>query len=210
MLVGWLPGLTRGSETAAELESAATRGTDPTAPENEHFWRPRTKAVAVLENGLGFFMRNGEVVTHDGWATAHEVPPATFGTLAIYSLDKDALVDVVGSGPGETTEFDGVDSPKTLEAKRDRLDAWKNLSVQLSYHYKDSQRTAAGKLVSVGPEFVVLETDDNSFAVPIAGDLEAAIARSAAADSRFWRCQAARREGQARHGLSPARDYLDS
>jgi len=166
--VGWLPELARGASVEEGIESPARRGTDK-QPENEHFWQPRTKAVAVFKNGLGFFMRDGEVVTRDGWAAAREVPPATFGTLAIYSLDKDAVVDVVGSGPGETIEFDGVDAPHTVEAKRNRLEAWKNLNVQLEYRYKDNQRTAAGKLVSVGPEFVVLDADNNSFAVPIEG-----------------------------------------
>jgi hypothetical protein len=167
--VGWLPALACGTEANEELESAADRVAERKQPENEHFWRPRTKAVAVFKNGLGFFMRDGEVVTRDGWAAAREVPPATFGTLAIYSLDKDEVVDVVGSGPGETIEFDGVDAPKTLEAKRGRLEAWKSLIVQLTYEYKDNHRAAAGKLVSVGPEFVVLEASDNSFAVPIDG-----------------------------------------
>ncbi|HEX4141956.1 MAG TPA: hypothetical protein VHY91_00260 [Pirellulales bacterium] len=165
--VQWLPVPAGGSEAAKEAKTDAAAASDAPQEENEHFWRPRTKAVAVFKNGLGFFMRDGEVTTHDGWAAAREVPPATFGTLAIYSLDKDKVVDVVGSGPGETVEFDGVDAPKTLAAKRDRLETWRNFVVQLSYNYKDSPRVAVGKLVSIGPEFVVLESDNNSFAVGI-------------------------------------------
>ncbi len=39
----------------------------------------------------------------------------------------------------------------------------------MQYKQKGQDRTAAGKLVSVGPEFVVLEDGANSFAVPLEG-----------------------------------------
>src|SRR5438552_1078055 len=54
-------------------------------PANPHLWKPRTTSVAVFKNGYGFFMGEGEVALRDGWCTAADVPPATFGTLAIYS-----------------------------------------------------------------------------------------------------------------------------
>jgi hypothetical protein len=41
--------------------------------------------------------------------------------------------------------------------------------VQLQYKYKDQERSAVGKLVSVGPDFVVLDSGSNSFAVPVEG-----------------------------------------
>src|SRR5262245_15025809 len=136
---------------------------------NPHLWAPRTKSVAVFKNGMGFFMREGAVALREGWVVAREIPPAAFGTLAIYSLDKDELVDVVGSGPGEVVEFDGVDAPADLATKRNRLQTALKLSVQLTYEYQGAPRTAAGKLVSVGPEFAVLETSQSNFAVPVAG-----------------------------------------
>jgi hypothetical protein len=136
---------------------------------NPHLWAPRTKSVAVFKNGMGFFMREGAVALRDGWVVAREIPPAAFGTLAIYSLDKDELVDVVGSGPGEVVEFDGVDVPADPATKRNRLQTALKLSVQLTYEYQGAPRTAAGKLVSVGPEFAVLETMQSNFAVPVAG-----------------------------------------
>ena len=125
--------------------------------------------MAVFKNGLGFFMREGEVKLRDGWCVAEHVPPAAFGTLAIYARNEKETVDVVGSGPGEVIEFDGRDAPKDPAAKRARLEASKNLKVQLQYTHKGQQRTASGKLVSVGADFVVLETDSNSFAVPTEG-----------------------------------------
>ncbi len=81
------------------------------ARENAHVWRPQTRSVAVFENGLGFFMREGSVQLRDGWCVAGEVPPAAFGTLAIYSLSDEQSVDIVGSGPGEIVDFDGATSP---------------------------------------------------------------------------------------------------
>jgi hypothetical protein len=125
--------------------------------------------VAVFKNGLGFFMREGEVALRDGWCVSEKIPPATFGTFAIYALDERETVDIVGSGKGEIVEFDGVDAPKDLDVKQDRLQASINLKVELAYEHKGQDRTAAGKLVSVGPQFAVLDTGANSFAVPIAG-----------------------------------------
>jgi hypothetical protein len=44
-----------------------------------------------------------------------------------------------------------------------------SLNVQLGYEYQGQSKTAAGKLVSVGPEFVVLESSAGNFAVPVEG-----------------------------------------
>jgi hypothetical protein len=149
--------------------SAIADAADDKKIDNPHLWRPKTKSVAVFKNGFGFFMREADVVGRDGWAVAQEIPPAAFGTLAIYATDEHQLVDVVGSGPGEVVEFDDVDAPSDNAKKRERLSAAKNMNVQLTYKYKDADRTAAGKLVSIGPEFVVLDTDGNSAAVPVEG-----------------------------------------
>jgi hypothetical protein len=136
---------------------------------NPHLWQPRTTSVAVFKNGLGFFLRQGSVELRDGWAVAKEIPPAKFGTLAVYATRDDDLVDVIGSGPGEVTEFDGVDAPRDMTEKRGRLEAAKNLSVELSYKHQGTDKTAAGKLVSIGPDYAVLENSGNSFAVPVEG-----------------------------------------
>jgi len=137
--------------------------------ENPHLWKPRVTSVAVFKNGLGFFLREGEVMLRDGWCVTREVPPAAFGTLAIYSHAPTEVVDIVGSGPGEIVDFDGTDAPKDEAAKRARLESALHLQVQLSYTQKSADRTAVGRLVSVGPQFAVLDTDSNTFAVPIEG-----------------------------------------
>lgn len=101
---------------AAAAPSAKNRAANVVSPQppqakaafdNPHVWQTHATSVAVFKNGLGFFIREGKVALRDGWCLAEQVPPATFGTLAIYSLDADELVDVIGSGPGEVIEFDG-------------------------------------------------------------------------------------------------------
>jgi hypothetical protein len=163
--------LWRVAAVAAAVSATVGRGiaAESTKDENAHLWKPRVTSVAVFKNGLGFFLRGGEASLRDGWCLAGEVPPAHFGTLAIYSHGKEEAVDIVGSGPGETVEFDGTDAPKDTASKQARLQAWRLLKVQLTYLQKDAERTAAGKLVSVGPDFAVLESDTSTFAVPIAG-----------------------------------------
>lgn len=155
-----------GLSCAAEQQTV----TDGLAePQNRHLWRPRTRSVAVFKNGLGFFLREGEVQLRDGWCLAEQVPPAVFGTLAVYSTNPQEVVDVLGAGPGEVIEFDGRDAPATVEAKRARLEASKHLTVSLSYRQKGAERSAAGRLVSIGPDFAVLDSESNSFAVPVEG-----------------------------------------
>jgi len=144
----------------------AARAEEPDE-KNPYVWRPQTRSVAVFKNGLGFFMREGEVRLREGWCVAGEVPPAAFGTLAIYSRGEESVVDVVGAGPGEVVEFDGRDAPADVESKRARLEASLKLKVELSFEHRGLDRTAAGKLVSVGPDFVVLEDEAGNIAVPL-------------------------------------------
>lgn len=153
------------ADPVAKKEGDGTKGAD----ENPRLWQPRTRSVAVFKNGMGFFLREGPAALHDGWLVAREIPPAAFGTLMIFSANKDEAVDVVGSGPGEVVDFDGVDAPKDLASKRARLMTVKHLHVQLSYKHKGAQQQAAGKLVSIGNEFVVLESPTSNFAVPVDG-----------------------------------------
>ena len=139
----------------------------PAKAENPLVWKPRTKSVSVFKNGLGFFLREGEVSLRDGWCFAQEIPPALFGTFAVFSLNPDEIVDIVGAGPGEIVEFDGRDAPETEEAKRERLERYRGLSVSLLYRKDGLERAAVGAVVSVGPEFAILESEGLAFAVPI-------------------------------------------
>ncbi len=164
-----------GLATVLFLVAAAFAETEePTTAEQEnqdnpHLWKPRVESVAVFKNGLGFFVRQGDVDLRDGWCVTSEVPPAAFGTLAIYSARDNHIVDIIGSGPGEIVDFDGKDAPKDADYKRARLDSSRHLKVELTYKHKGTDRAAAGRIVSVGPEFVVLENQDHSFAVPVEG-----------------------------------------
>jgi hypothetical protein len=151
------------------LVTTVAFGQDADDKDNPHLWKSKVNSVSVFKNGLGFFIRQGKVELRDGWCVAREVPPAAFGTLAIYSANEDHLVDIVGSGPGEIVDFDGIDAPKDIEYKRKRLLSNINLRVEITYNQKGSDRSAAGKLVSVGPQFLVLDGPENSFAVPLDG-----------------------------------------
>jgi hypothetical protein len=159
------------SFAACRYSVTAAQGVEPprSEDENPHVWRPQTRSVAVFKNGMGFFMREGDVRLRDGWCVAGQVPPAAFGTLAIYSLNDKQAVDIVGSGPGEIVAFDDRDAPSDMASRRARLEASQQLKVELTYKHKGQERKAAGTLLSVGPGFVVLEDENNNFAVPIAG-----------------------------------------
>ena len=150
-----------GSVHAQEEEKAEAKKTNP------HLLKTRTTSVSVFKNGLGFFMREGTAKKRDGWVMAEKIPPAKFGTLAIYSHDEDEFVDIVGAGPGEVVEFDGVDADDTLAARQKRLKASEKLKVQLEYEENGSKRTAAGTLVSAGDKFAILDTGKQSIAVPM-------------------------------------------
>jgi hypothetical protein len=139
---------------------------DETSP---YLWKPKVTSAAVFKNGLGFFMREGAVALRDGWCLAPQAPPAVFGTLAVFAHEEDQFVDIVGSGPGEVVEFDGVDAPKDAAAVRARLEECRYLKVELKYKQDSSERTAAGTLQSVGPDYAILESDSSTFAVPLEG-----------------------------------------
>jgi len=155
--------------TATLVEAQVSSSKQP-EEENPHLWKPHVESVAVFKNGLGFFIRQGEVGLRDGWCVAQQVPPAAFGTLAIYSLNEDHLVDIVGSGPGEIVDFDGKDAPKDTAYKRSRLEASKNLRVQLTYKHKKC-RPNGGRQACFGKARSSLSSRirTTSFAVPVEG-----------------------------------------
>ena len=86
---------------AIALLCSSTLAEEISEDKNPHLWEPKITSVSVFKNGLGFFTRKGRVSLRDGWCVTKQVPPAVFGTLAIYSGNKNHLVDIVGSGPGE-------------------------------------------------------------------------------------------------------------
>ena len=137
--------------------------------ENPYVWKSKVKSVTVFKNGLGFFLREGQTELRDGWCVSGAIPPAAFGTLAIFPHEKDQTVDIVGSGQGDVVEFDGVDTPDDIETKHTRLESCMYLKVELSYKDNRKDNKAAGTLVSVGSQYVILESENNNFAVPLDG-----------------------------------------
>ena len=154
---------------AGAVCGVAASGPAEPPPENPYRWDPKVESVTVFKNGLGFFLRRGDAALRDGWCVSGAVPPASFGTLAVYAHGEDETVDIVGCGPGEVVEFDGRDQPDSGDARRARLAASKHLMLQLTYRQDGRERTAAGRLVSVGDDYVVLEAEDNALAVPLDG-----------------------------------------
>ena len=74
------------------------------------------------------------------------VPPASFGTLAIFSEGKNETVDIIGSGQGEIVEFNGTDAPQDVKAKRSRLESCKFLKLQLTYRQEGDRKRPRGSL----------------------------------------------------------------
>lgn len=154
---------------AAFLAATARGEIQRDEQDNPYQWKSRLTSVAVFKNGLGFFTREGEVSLWDGWALADHLPPATFGTLAVYSHNENEVVDIVGVGPGQVVEFDDVDAPSDEAGKARYLGAFLNLRVELTYRDEGRERTAAGKLIVLGSDYAIVDTSDCSFAVPLAG-----------------------------------------
>lgn len=152
----------------AQQDSMRSYSSEPSREStNPYILKPITKSVAVFKNGMGFFTRQAHATLSDGWCFAEELPPAAFGTLAIYSTSNHETVDVVGAGAGESIHFDGIDVADTTEAKLERLGKLKGMLVELQYRHKDEGRTVNGKLVSLSPEFAVIEEPSQGHAVPI-------------------------------------------
>jgi len=129
---------------------AAAGGDAPSSDAaNSQVWQPQIRSVAVFKNGLGFFLSDGEASLQQGWCLAKDVPPAVFGTLAIFAEDEAQVVDMVGAGPGTVVEFDGRDAPADPAEKVARLEAAKHLTLELCFTHNDQENSATGKLVSV-------------------------------------------------------------
>lgn len=139
------------------------------AAENPYHWQPRVRTATIFKNGLGFFVREGETSLRDGWCLAGPLPPAAFGTLAVYALREGETVETVVVGPGETVAFDGIDAPDDADARRERLAAALFLNLHLTWQDREEgKRAASGTLIAVGPDHVVLQGEEHAYAAPLA------------------------------------------
>lgn len=131
-------------------------------------WEPAVRSVAVFKNGIGFFIRDGEVQLRDGWCVARAVPPALLGTLAVYAEDERAHVDILGAGQGELVDFDGVDGPADIAGRLAWLQSYIGLRLNLTFRPAEgADREAHGKLKQVEGEYAILENDGQLNAVLI-------------------------------------------
>jgi len=77
----------------------------------------KAKTLAIFKNGLGFFIREGEVELHENWAVTKYVPQAALGSLWIGSLDKDAqLEEVIGFFEDVKSEGEAITLQEMLHA----------------------------------------------------------------------------------------------
>jgi len=77
----------------------------------------KAKTLAIFKNGLGFFIREGEVELHENWAVTKYVPQAALGSLWIGSLDKDAqLEEVIGFFEDVKSEGEAITLQELLHA----------------------------------------------------------------------------------------------
>ena len=159
-------------------------------------------------------MREGETQLRDGWCVAEQVPPAAFGTLAIYSRNEKETVDIVGSGPGEVVEFDGRDAGKDAghppRAAGGRQVPQGPVELQAKGQGPDGRRKAG-----LGRPGVRRPGERGPGFRRAAGRHHAdAGAGTAAADPRrrhpTGRGDKPGDEARAGHGLSPPRHHLDS
>lgn len=137
---------------------------------NPHVWKPKTRSVSVFKNGYGFFVRQGEVKLREGWGHATEVPPATFGTLAIYASDVDQLVDLVGVGDGELTRFDELETkdPAKIEAfKISAIESAMSMQTKLKYVHAGQELEAEGIVKAISGGYVVLQHGNEADAIPV-------------------------------------------
>lgn len=153
----------------AAVSLSASAVADEDTP-NPYVWNPKTKSVSVFKNGYGFFIRQGEVMLRNGWGHATEVPPATFGTLAIYAEDENQLVDLVGVGDGELIRFDEIHSvdPASREAaKIDAIESAMSTSAKLKYVHDGQELEAEGIVKAISGGYVVLQHGNAAVAIAV-------------------------------------------
>ena len=149
----------------------------------------KTKVVGLFKNGLGFFIREGEVRPKDGWAVIDDVPVPALGTLWIGSPDEKVRVtEAIGIKEEIEEKVEAISIPELLRAnlgKRVKLQVggdliegkiisvpedrkpWEDsasLILQPSSRSYYSRANLRGP-VSLSSTIVVLETDDGLIAL---------------------------------------------
>ena len=77
----------------------------------------KPKTIAVFKNGLGFFIREGEVELQDKWGVTESVPQAALGSLWIGSLDEDTQIEeVIGFFEDVKSDTEAITLQELLKA----------------------------------------------------------------------------------------------
>ena len=109
--------------------------------------KPRT--IAVFKNGLGFFIREGEVTLKDGTAVMENVPKSTLGSLWIGSQEKETVLEeVIGIKEEVEKNIEAISIEELLKA---------NIGKEAVITYGD--KTIKGKIKSVPENREIEKTD---------------------------------------------------
>ncbi len=77
----------------------------------------KPESIVIFKNGLGFFVREGEVSLSNGWAVTEEVPDATLGTFWVSSPEENSHIEEVIAFKEEVkTGQDAISMDELLEA----------------------------------------------------------------------------------------------
>jgi len=77
----------------------------------------KAETIAIFKNGLGFFIREGEVSLQDGWAVLEYVPNSTLGSVWVRSLDEGVTLEEVIAFKEETEdETEAISIEELLKA----------------------------------------------------------------------------------------------
>lgn len=136
-------------------------------PANPRIWEPEVRSVAVFKNGTGFFLADGSAGLRNGWCVSGAVPPAMFGTLAVYAKGEGQTVDLVGAGVGEMLDSNAPDDPADVADTAARLRAFLDLDVQLTLERDDASETRSGRLTEVTETYAILKTGPDLAAAPL-------------------------------------------
>jgi hypothetical protein len=145
----------------------ALASTKTDSEENPYVWKPKTTSVSVFKNGYGFFTREGEVELKGGWGHANEVPPAAFGTLAIYAANPQQLVDVVGVGAGEMISFEEMAESIRDTSRKATLEASLSMKVKLVSRTGSQSQEVTGSLKAISGGYAVVEQTNGAAAIPL-------------------------------------------
>ncbi len=133
-----------------------------TTPAAAQAFETKITSVAIFKDGYSFFIREGDVELEDGWCMTQVVPPASKGTVWVFS--NEANVDtVINTGENEVAFKDGAALSARLKRK-----------IGLQLHVIARGESHEGKLSHVLEDMILLSQNQQMLAVNLA-DIERVI-----------------------------------